>query len=891
MVKRGLWSSDWFAGLLFTLGFLLIAQVFARDAFQRLETAAYDWGVRASSAQPNDLIAIVDIDDASIAALQERWPWPRNIHAALIERLQGAGAKVIAPAVFLTEAQQDAGSAYLRELRELYDGSSLGTLAPLPSPTAAEAPAAEAAAPAAPSPVISETTTARPEIPDQVRADLIALRTRLAEATEQTDMDGQLAARMRAAGNVVLPMFMQTGVVLGRVDTEVPPFVLASAISRIEGDAAVGDAFETLSLTPPIAVLGEAAAGVGHLVIKPDVDGSVRFETLVLKHGDLYFPSYALAVAAKALNLDVGADTTITLGEGVRLGKLFIRTTPDLEMYNFFYGEQADRPAFRRVSFIEVFDGTYPARNFAGKVVLIGASAVGIGDTFATPVSAATPPVVTLAHTISSILEEDFFTRAAWAGLLELGVFVMLALYLCLALPRLAPMPAAAITGGVALALVVTELSLMSGARQWFQFIVPAVFLVSGHLFLTIKRLNLTEALKLKHESEGAESNRMLGLALQGQGQLDMAFEKFRKLPREPATLDLLYHLALDFERKRQHNKAHAVYQEISAADAGFKDVASRMKRAKQLEDTVMFGGSAGQGMAGTLILDAGGDVQKPMLGRYEVERELGKGAMGVVYLGKDPKINRTVAIKTMALSQEFEADELAEAKERFFREAETAGRLNHPHIVTIFDAGEEHDLCYIAMEFLKGKDMTRFTRSGGLLSADRVCKAIAAAAEALDYAHQNGVVHRDIKPANLMYEDETGALKITDFGIARITDSSKTKTGMVLGTPSYMSPEQLSGKKVDGRSDLFSLGATFYQLLCGQLPFQADSMASLMYKIANEKQAPIGVLRPDLPPCLEPIIDRLLAKDADQRYQRGAELAADIRTCAVGLTGPEGHQ
>src|SRR5690606_1210833 len=163
----------------------------------------------------------------------------------------------------------------------------------------------------------------------------------------------------------------------------------------------------------------------------------------------------------------------------------------------------------------------------------------------------------------------------------------------------------------------------------------------------------------------------------------------------------------------------------------------------------------------------------------------------------------RIVAIKTMALSQEFGPDELKDVKERFFREAETAGRLTHPNIVTIYDAGEEHDLAYIAMEFLKGGDLAAHTKPGNLLPLPKVLSMFARVAEALAYAHRNNVVHRDIKPANIRYEPESDTVKVTDFGIARITDSSKTKTGMVLGTPSYMSPEQLAGMKIDGRSDL----------------------------------------------------------------------------------------
>ncbi len=337
-----------------------------------------------------------------------------------------------------------------------------------------------------------------------------------------------------------------------------------------------------------------------------------------------------------------------------------------------------------------------------------------------------------------------------------------------------------------------------------------------------------------------------------------------------------MYNLALDFERKRQFNKATSVYQYMAKHDKGFRDIESRMERAQKMEETVMLGGSGGHA-GGTLVLDAGG-VEKPMLGRYEVEKELGKGAMGIVYLGKDPKISRVVAIKTMALAQEFEEDELEEVKERFFREAETAGRLNHPYIVTIYDAGEEHDLAYIAMEFLKGHDLARYCKPDNLLDMQTVISIVQRAAEGLDFAHKQNVVHRDIKPANIMYEPESDTIKITDFGIARITDSSKTKTGMVLGTPSYMSPEQLAGKKVDGRSDLFSLGVMLYQMLSGSLPFKADSMASLMFKITNEDAADVRSLRTEIPPELAAVINRALVKDADQRYQTGAEFAEALK-------------
>jgi serine/threonine protein kinase len=220
----------------------------------------------------------------------------------------------------------------------------------------------------------------------------------------------------------------------------------------------------------------------------------------------------------------------------------------------------------------------------------------------------------------------------------------------------------------------------------------------------------------------------------------------------------------------------------------------------------------------------------------------------------------------------------LKEAKERFFREAETAGRLTHPNIVTIYDAGEEHDLCYIAMEFLKGKDLAPFTKQPNLLPTEKALSIVERVADALGYAHSMGIVHRDIKPANIMYEAESDTAKVTDFGIARITDSSRTKTGMVLGTPSYMSPEQLAGKRIDGRSDLFSLGVMLYQMLSGRLPFEGESMTQLMFAIANSPHPPIRQFNAALPEWIDAVIDRALAKDFDKRYQTGAEFAEAIR-------------
>lgn len=283
----------------------------------------------------------------------------------------------------------------------------------------------------------------------------------------------------------------------------------------------------------------------------------------------------------------------------------------------------------------------------------------------------------------------------------------------------------------------------------------------------------------------------------------------------------------------------------------------------------------------------APGGATPATLGRYRIDSEIGRGSMGAVYLGRDPQIGRAVAIKTMALSRGFGQDQIGEARERFFREAETAGRLHHPDIVTIFDAGESGELAWIAMEYVKGEDLQRHTAPGRLLPVPQVLEIVARVAEALSYAHGQGVVHRDVKPANVMVGLDTGLVKVMDFGVARVDDASRTRTGIVLGTPSYMSPEQMAGRRTDGRSDLYSLGVMLFQLLTGSLPHAGENMAELMRRIVNEPAPDVRSLRPELPEALADVVALALEKRPEVRYADGVQMAQDLRAVAAGLAAP----
>jgi serine/threonine-protein kinase len=286
--------------------------------------------------------------------------------------------------------------------------------------------------------------------------------------------------------------------------------------------------------------------------------------------------------------------------------------------------------------------------------------------------------------------------------------------------------------------------------------------------------------------------------------------------------------------------------------------------------------GSHGDNREVSILADTSGDTRS-RVGRYDILEELGKGSMGHVYKALDPKINRLLAIKTIRFSDEFEEDLIQEIKERFFREAEIAGQLSHPSIVTIYDVGVDRELTYMAMEFLEGENLEKHIIKDNLLSFGKILEIIAEVAKALHFAHKADVIHRDIKPANIM-RLRNGGVKVTDFGIAKAISSSRTKTGVILGTPNYMSPEQIMGQKMDLRSDIFSLGVLFFQMLTGELPFHGENLSSLLYQITQVRHPSVRSYNPKIPRVFEQILNKALAKDPKDRFSNAEEMERILR-------------
>ncbi len=387
-------------------------------------------------------------------------------------------------------------------------------------------------------------------------------------------------------------------------------------------------------------------------------------------------------------------------------------------------------------------------------------------------------------------------------------------------------------------------------------------------------------------DQDDSPDRRRIDQALQAlqTGPADQAWDTLKGFRPEPehrkASLETLERVALAFERDQRYTEARDVYEHMADIDPHWHDVKLRLMRARGLAQ------NAKVNTWGTVPPQPIPKVTQQQLGKYLVDKEIGRGAMGAVYLGYDPATNRRVALKTMSLAKEFSGDDLVDARARFLREAEMAGRLEHPDIVAIVDAGEADGLAFIAMELVEGHDLSEFTHPDKLLPIERLIPVMARVADALAYAHSRGVTHRDIKPANIMVDLDRSVVKVMDFGVARVADAARTRTGVVLGTPTFMSPEQLAGQTIDGRSDIYSLGVSFFQLLTGQLPYRNDSMAVLMRAIANEASPHVSDLRPDVPREVGDVVALALQKHPTTRYADGHQMAEDLRAVAAMLPG-----
>lgn len=831
-MNKSFWSRGWFIGLVLTLIFLVLSEM---AWFAPLDDHAYNLGVRFSSEKDaNEDIVVVAIDDKSLRALGA-WPWSRDVLAETTRLLGQVKPRVIGFALPLDMAQYEASLASLQELKKILKREK--------------------------------------KLNRRVNRAL-----QITESTLQGDEN--LASSFKSAGRVVLAMpYIKSNEPLPALSTSLPAYMRKFALPNVSIDegASKGFGWPSASVTrasmlfPPIELFARRVGGIGVI----GAEEGFNREPLILRYGEEFLPSFPLMVATRSKGLSM-QHLVSRGGEQAMLGGKELDTDNNFNIYPRFYEDKQGKSPFPVYSLIDLLDKSVDIATFRNKIVILGPTSPRLARAITTPQGETISPTLAAAHSVSSLLNGELYLLPDWAGWAQRGVIIAIGFYLMFLLGRFRITTSLFLSLFLLLMIFNAHFVLMSLKSTWLPMMAAAVMLVLGHMLLGTR--HYVEARLQRVQAELSAANKSLGQSLHAQGQLDQAFEKFRSCLVDNLLLDQVYSLGLDYERKRQFNKAVAVFKYIREHNARYSDVEERIQQNEQASNTVVLAGNKGNGNSATLITDKEG-IQKPKLGRYVIDKEIGRGAMGMVYLGHDDKIGRTVAVKTMIISDEIEEDMRDEVKTRFFREAEAAGRLDHPNIVTVYDVGEEQELAYIAMDFLKGKDLTAYSTAKTILPPVRVFEIIISIAMALDYAHKQHVVHRDIKPANIIYDEVANSARLTDFGVACLTDSSKTKTGTVLGSPIYMSPEQLAGKRVDGRADLFSLGITLYQMLAGELPFNGDSMANLMYNIANEKHPDIRRYK-NFPECVSRIINKSLHKEPDSRFQTGEEMAKAMKHC-----------
>ena len=815
--------------------FALFAGLISSDFFKKLEINAYDAHMRNSELLTHPDIVMVVIDDDSIEKIGT-WPILRDLNAHVIDYINTGNPKIIASTDLMAQEQRDMGANYLDELRNKIDSLDKGL-------------------------------------------ELDNLKKEINNALNVINTDLVLANSIKSTKNYLAPIGLLPTQNIIQDEQFTENLRLKTSLHNLTG-LNYNKTSQLYKFRQANTILQPSIKTYGHINKQLDQDEIIRIERFLWGVGDTVIPSLAFRIYSNSLNNLSSQPGLNSKNIKLKNNKLTINeqtlNLPVSGKINTRFYSGARQELFKEYSFYDVFTESIPSKAFSNKTVLIGNTAAGIGTRYKVSSGQNLSAVEYLAHVSSSLLNNDWIKRGNKQRAIEVAIYLIIALYLIFIIPRRKILSNVLISGFIALCLLVFQFGSLEFS-YWYKLITPVIFLLLGLMTLSFANLRSKEFIQDKLQKEHDETNLQLGLAFYKQGALDLAFEKFVRCDASEKLNPPLYNLGLEYERKRQYAKASSVYEYLQKISPNHLDVEQRIQESKNLAQNStqqMFGNESKL----TSLLFGNEKMENPRLGRYEIEREIGRGAMSIVYAGRDPSINRTVAIKV----QSFVGDNqemLLKMRERFMTEAKTAGQLNHPDIITIFDIGEETDLIYIAMEYLSGESLEQIL-SNSTLTDEEILDISYRLAKALAYAHAHKVIHRDIKPSNIIYNQKSKEMHLTDFGIARMQDAHLTQTGQVVGTPSYMSPEQITGKRVDHRSDLFSLGTTLYQLFSGNLPFQADTMATLLYKITMEAPVPLDSIRPDLPPELTRIISQLLKKEAEQRYQSAEALAKDLEDC-----------
>ncbi|MCD6297758.1 MAG: CHASE2 domain-containing protein, partial [Deltaproteobacteria bacterium] len=583
-------------------------------------------------------IAIVNIDEKSLNQLGP-WPWPRSLVAEMIRILKANGAKLIGLDLVFSQKEQNQG---LKEVKELYE-------------------------------TISQQQESTGE-----KASYVWVLEKLKRIEKNLDNDKKLSQTVKESGNIILPVVGK----FGQYDTELviprDSFLDENSMKATNAGRKLEQYVSVNQLTTPFLELSENSRGIGHINLPPDEVMAGQVHLPFINYRGHIIPSMPMRLALDYLNKY--PEQVVVQKEAIKLDKQIIPTTKG-EIFVKFKG---GRKSFPYYSFVDILKVKKVPAVFDGKIVLIGFTAEEGGVSINTPVDPKMPRVELTANIIEDFINGRYLKRPETMPYIEALLILVLGFLACFFFPKLDYFSRTAVLGAMLFGVFITGLILFMNLNIWFKVVYICFSLVTIYVVFLVKETVISQKTLALSSKESFETNRMLGLSLQSQGLLDLAFEKLRKCPLDDDMKDVLYNLGLDFERKRMINKAITVYEYIVQDGEIFRDLDARIPKLRKFAGDLPLGKHRRKD-EGKLVISDDLDT-KPTVGRYEILEELGQGAMGVVYKGKDPKINRLVAIKTIRFSDDFEEQQEKEVKERFFKEAELAGKLSHPSIISIHD-------------------------------------------------------------------------------------------------------------------------------------------------------------------------------------------------------------
>lgn len=728
-----------------------------------------------------------------------------------------------------------------------------------------------------------------------------------ADATTDPAGNKLLSDMIAHAANVVLPMRFTLGTP-GTSTQPTPDYILKSSYVTTDDAIMLMDHPypQARHVAYPYDAACRAAWGLGQTNTWQDLDAKVRRDPLVVHFEGEYYPSMALQLARCARGI-LRTQVKLVPDKGIVMGPMVVPCNDDGLLLIDYRGGAG---TFKSVSAADILEGQSDKKDLSGKIVIVGVTASGYGTTLSTPASPAMPRTEKIATVTANILDGRYITTVTMSTVIDLLILAVIAAFCAVVLPRVVLMYRVVILLVVAFLFLDLNFILYNSFKLITKTLYPSLEILLFLLFSPVIKVGATESVAVnprKRHAMGAPTPgsapvpamkaRTAARSLRGNVTVDEDGVPVRMLSDggPAAVIDGLERTMVIETGAIPTDLNDVTGQSAVPAPETMDIVSGRNESTFSVEEGPRDLMNASPAPLGAdLDTSDGRDVPTAAgaestdlkrLGRYEILGVLGQGAMGTVYKGKDPAIDRLVALKTIRAGIG-DAPAAEELRERLVREAKAAGKLSHPNIVTIYDVGADGDLRYIAMEYLEGYTLEQVVRKKVQLNYRIAARILMQVCAALEYAHNAGIVHRDIKPANIMVLDNF-KIKVTDFGIARFNSPSMsmTQTGIALGTPHYIAPEQLRGGPIDRRCDIFSLGVVAYELLTHKRPFVGDNITALIYSITQTTPAAPSTVDENIPGIFDVVIKKALAKDPLERYQSADEMANDLKAFVEEMT------